>query len=363
MKVALVYDRVNKIGGAERVLKVLHELWPKAPLYTALYNPETAPWADSFEIRTSFLQKIPGAKTRHQWLAWLAPLAFESFDFSDYQLVISVTSAEAKGIITPPGTIHICYCLTPTRYLWSGKTVYEEDGLRGWFLKIFGTGFRVWDFAAAQRPDQMVAISQTVKKRISKYYRRPARIIYPPLETNLLIKEKREEAPFYLLVSRLVKYKRVDLAIKAFNQLGKRLVIVGQGEEERRLKALAKSKIIFVGQLTDEELVGYYQSCRALIFPSEEDFGLVSLEAQAMGRPVIGYIKGGAAETIIPGKTGLLFSKPTTGSLVKAVRTFESKAWQEMDCRQQAKKFSKNRFKKAFKALVEEEWHKHQQAI
>ena len=363
MKVALVYDRVNKIGGAERVLKVLHEIWPKAPLYTALYNQETASWADSFNVKPSFLQKIPGAKTRHQWLAWLAPLAFESFDFSDYQVVISVTSAEAKGIITLPGTIHICYCLTPTRYLWSGKTIYEKDGLKGWFLKTFGIGFRVWDFAAAQRPDLMVAISQTVKRRIGKYYRRPARVIYPPLETNLLKKEKGKDASFYLLVSRLVKYKRVDLAIKAFNQLGKKLIIVGQGEEERRLKALAKSKIIFISQLTDKELVGYYQSCRALIFPSEEDFGLVSLEAQAMGRPVIGYIKGGAAETIIPGKTGLLFPKPTTASLIKAVRTFETKTWQEKDCRQQAKKFSKNKFKKSFKALVEEQWQKHQQTI
>lgn len=361
----MVYDRVNKIGGAERILLALHELWPQAPLFTAVYNSKTAPWAKRFQVKTSFLQKIPLAKTHHQWLALLTPLAFQKLDFSGFDLVISVTSAEAKVIIVSPKTLHICYCLTPTRYLWSGKAIYEGQALKGFGLRFFGPALRIWDFNSAQKPNLMLAISNTVKKRIKKYYRREAEVIYPPLDTKLFEKTKqrklKKDKSFYLLVSRLESYKKVDLAIKAFNQTGEKLVIIGEGEEKQTLKKMAKSNIFFTGQLTDKELVSYYQSCRALIFPGEEDFGLTALEAQSSGRPVIAYGQGGVTETVIAGKTGIFFKKPTPRSLIKALRKFKKHKWSPKICQAQAQKFTKSIFKKKFRQFVEEKWQKHKQ--
>src|SRR3990167_6737087 len=222
MKVAIVYDRVNKWGGAERVLLVLHELFPSAPLYTSVYDPVKAPWAKVFpKIVTSFLQKVPGAKASHEYFALLMPLAFEQFDFSPFDLAISVTSEAAKGIITKPGTIHICYCLTPTRYLWSGYELYFENRLFRSLTAQMVKYLRAWDKVAAQRPDRIVAISKEVQKRIKKYYNLESKIIYPPVSVkyNSLANPNLPKR-FYLLVSRLVPYKRVDFAIKAFNKLG-----------------------------------------------------------------------------------------------------------------------------------------------
>ena len=367
MRIAFVYDRVNKIGGAERVLIALNEIWPEAPLYTAVYNPDTARWANRFKVYPSFLQHIPGARTHHEWLAPLTPMAFEAFDFRQFDVVISLTSAEAKGIITGPQTLHICYCLTPTRYLWSGKSIYEKRGGRSWGLKILGSYLRQWDFVAAQRPDVMVAISQAVQERIRKYYAREAKLIYPPVDvkkfSQKIPKSKKQTSPFYLLVSRLVSYKRVDLAIQAFNDLSKKLVIIGEGEEQSRLRKLAKKNIRFVGRLTDKELVRYYQSCRAVIFPGEEDFGLVAIEAQAAGKPVIGYRHGGLTETVVHGKTGWLFSEPSSQALAQAVTSFENRKWSPALCQQQAKKFAKRKFQKTFQSFVEVQWQKHQQHI
>lgn len=342
---------------------VLNKIWPQAPLYTAVYNPKTAPWAKQFRVKPSFLQKIPGAQSHHEWLAWLTPLAFESFDFSQFNVVISLTSAEAKGIITPPSVLHICYCLTPTRYLWSGKNLYENQGLRSWGLKLWGPYLRQWDQVAAQRPDMIVAISQTVQARIKKYYRRDSQVIYPPVDTKIFknpqsIKVKKlSPAPFYLLVSRLVIYKQVAQAIDAFNRLPqKRLIIVGEGEEKARLQAMAGHNINFVGQLTDGELVSYYQSCQAVIFPGEEDFGLVAVEAAALGKPVIAYGKGGVAETVIHGQTGWLYAEQTASALKQAIVNFEKRRFKSSQCRQQALKFSEQRFIKQFKNFVEAAW-------
>jgi glycosyltransferase involved in cell wall biosynthesis len=368
MKVALVYDRVNKIGGAERVLEVLHEIFPQAPLYTAVYNPSSAPWARKFKVAPSFLNKFPGAKSHHEFYPWLTPLAFESFDFSPFEVVISLTSADAKGIITKPPTLHICYCLTPTRYLWSGYKDYFRSGLVRFLTKPVVNYLRGWDKIAAQRPDVYVAISKNVKRRIKKYYGRESVVIYPPvdmkkfeirnskLETNS--KFKIQNSKFFLVVSRLVPYKRVDIVVETFNKLGLPLKIVGTGMEMRRLKRMAKPNIQFLGQLTDEELVGYYQKCQAVVFPQEEDFGLVPLEAQASGRPVIAFRGGGAMETVVEGKTGLLFSPQTAQVLAEAVERFKKLSFQPEDCRRNVEKFTKERFKKEFKNLVEEEWKK-----
>jgi len=356
MKVALIYDRVNKIGGAERILMALHEIWPEAPLYTAVYNPETAPWAKDFKVITSFLQKFPLAKTTHEIYPWLTPLAFESFDFSQFDVVISITSAEAKGIITKPGTLHICYCLTPTRYLWSGYWDYQIPKI----LRPMITKLRLWDQVAVWRPDVYLAISKNVAQRIRKYYRREAEVIYPPVDVEKFKMQNSPSTPsdYFLIVSRLVPYKKTEIAIEAFNQLGLPLKIVGTGSEEEKLKGLAKENIEFLGQLTDKELLGYYQECQAVIYPQDEDLGLVPLEAQACGKPVIGLRKGGLLETIIEGKTGEFFYPQTVEALVEKVQSFKGPKVQNKykpeNCRKNAERFSKDMFKKAFEEKIAE---------
>ena len=384
MKIALVYDRVNKFGGAERVLLALHKIWPKAPLYTSVYNPAGAPWAKDFKVIPSFVQKFPLAKKHHEIYPWLMPFAFESFNFDKYNVVISITSAEAKGIITKPKTLHICYCLTPTRYLWSGYHHYLDNPRYGLFnslacllMKPLLFKLRQWDKVASQRPDCYIAISKTVQKRIKKYYDRSSSLIYPSVDTNKFKQPPITNHPayrssacagrqspitnYFLVVSRLVSYKRVDIIIKAFNKLGFLLKIIGDGVERKCLEKKAKANIEFLGQkLTDGQLISYYQNCFALVFAGKEDFGLVSLEAQACGKPVIAYKIGGIGETIIRNKTGILFSPQTSEALIKAVRLFKPENFKSQDCYQNAEKFGQKIFYKKFKNLVEERWKKHQ---
>lgn len=365
MKIALVYDRVNKWGGAERVLLALHDLFPDAPLYTSVYSPETAAWASVFpKVIPSFLQNFPLAAIHHELYALLMPIAFEQFNFDQYDLVISVTSEAAKGIITKPGTKHICYCLTPTRYLWSGYGAYFPNGLKRWIVQPAIRYLRGWDKVAAQRPDVLVAISKTVADRIKKYYGREVEVVYPPVsrlknKQSLALRTKSEKLKvaiqnknYFLIVSRLVPYKRVDLAIEAFNSLGLPLVVVGTGSEEGKLRRMAKSNIRFVGQLTDEELAQYYKEARALIFPQEEDFGIVALEAQSLGTPVVAYRAGGALETVIQGQTGEFFWPQTTEALVRAIKSFRKENYDENLVMKNAQKFSKERFKRELLKII-----------
>lgn len=364
MKTALVYDRVNKWGGAERVLLALHELFPDAPLYTSVYNSGTAPWAKVFpRIYTSFLQNWKLARMHHEWLAPLMPLVFESFDFSEYDVVISVTSEAAKGIITRPETLHICYCLTPTRYLWSGYDEYFKRARRPLIQPVVSY-LRKWDKIAAQRPDVMVAISKNVAERIKRYYGREVKVIYPPVE----LQSTKSQAPnfkqiqnakfkilnsgYFLVVSRLVPYKKVDLVVQVFNKLGLPLVVVGTGSEESSLRKKSKSNIKFVGQVSDDELARYYQGCKALIFPQEEDFGIVAVEVQAAGKPVIAYRAGGVLETVIEGKTGMFFDAQTPEALAGAIREFKPENFNPVDCAKNSTRFSKQKFLQEFATLV-----------
>jgi glycosyltransferase involved in cell wall biosynthesis len=365
MKVALVYDRVNKWGGAERVLLVLHELFPNAPLYTSVYSPKNARWAKVFpKVIPSFIQKFPLAKDRHEHFPYLMPIAFETFDFCKFDLVISVTSEAVKGIITVPPTKHICYCLTPTRYLWSGYKDYFKYPPIKYLSQPFIKYLRFWDKIAAQRPDVMIAISTEVQKRIKKYYGRDSTTIFPPVEieqfsirNSQLRKKKTSDqllsTNYYLVVSRLVPYKKVDLVIEAFNELGYPLVVVGTGWEEKKLKGKANNNVIFTGYLTDKELAGYYQKARALIFPQEEDFGLVAVEAQAAGVPVIAYKKGGSIDTIIDGKTGIFFENQTVAEIVNAVKRFVQMNFDTIKIRKNAQKFSKEIFIREFFLLID----------
>lgn len=354
MRVALVYDRVNKWGGAERVLLALHAIFPEAPLYTSVCNLRKAPWASVFTIHTSFLQKFPFASTFHELYAFLMPVAFESFTFDQYDIVISVTSESAKGIITKPGTFHLCYCLTPTRYLWSGFAIYFQNQILRFFAQPIIQYLKQWDIFAAQRPDMMIAISEEVKKRILHYYDRDVAVIYPPitLDTNKNSKREVIDKNYFLIISRLVPYKRIDLAIKACNQLKLPLKIIGTGHEERNLQKIAGKHIEFLGTLTDQEIINYYRNCIAFIFTGEEDFGLTVLEAQKFGKPVIAFAAGGALETIIPGKTGEFFFPQTIKALRETLEKFDKFSYNSKDCMNQAKKFDLRTFQKKFSSII-----------
>ena len=353
-KVAIVYDRVNKWGGAERVLLSIHEIFPDAPLFTSVYDRKKALWAKVFpKVYTSFLQNIPFAKSNHEFFAPLMPLAFESFDLTGFDLVISVTSEAAKGVIVGKNTKHICYCLTPTRYLWSHYNEY----FKGLSFKVVTMPFvkylRWWDKRAAKRPDVMIAISNEVKNRIKKYYNRDSITIFPPVDTatTRIIVAKRKG--YYLLVSRLdYGYKKVELAIEAFNRLGYSLVVVGSGREEFKLKSMSKKNIKFVGRVSEKRLSDYYRGAKALIMPQEEDFGIVSVEAQIYGVPVIAYKKGGALDTVIDGKTGVFFKEQKIESLINAVRKFEKTKFVGDNLFANAKRFSKERFKKEIRKIL-----------
>lgn len=354
MKVALVYDRVNKWGGAERVLLALHELFPDAPLYTSVYNSSTAPWAKVFpKVIPSFLQNFPFAQTRHDLYALLMPIAFESLDLTGFNLVISITSEAAKGIITGPETLHICYCLTPTRYLWSGYDQYFSGFARRPLSKLPVRYLKAWDKVAAQRPDVMIAISQNVADRIKRYYGREAKVVHPPVEVPRVLRVPRApRGNYFLVVSRLVPYKKIDLVVKAFNELELPLVVVGTGSERGSLRRQSKSNIHFMGQVSDDELARYYQGCKALVFPQEEDFGIVAVEAQAVGKPVIAYRAGGALETVVEGKTGMFFDEQTPEALVGTIREFKPENFNPVNCAKNSARFSKQKFLKEFATLV-----------
>lgn len=348
-RIALVYDRVNKWGGAERVLLALHELFPKAPLYTSVYHKENAPWAKVFSIKPTFLQRFSMVISSHERFPFLMPIAFESFSFDDYDIVISVTSEAAKGIVTSSKTVHICYCLTPTRYLWSGYAEYFSNAIFRILALPFVFYLRAWDVSAAQRPDVIIAISREVKERIKHFYKRDAVVIYPPLTFTAKKNTKIDgDGAYFLIVSRLVPYKKIQIAIQACNKLKLSLVIVGAGTEENNLRRIAGSTITFISNLTDEELVRYYKGCRALIFPGSEDFGLTVVEAQSFGKPVIAYKGGGALETVVSGKTGEFFYPHSSTALIKILKDFDQRRYKEKDCRTQAKKFAKENFTREF---------------
>lgn len=345
MKTALVHDYLTQLGGGEKVLSVLCEMFPEAPIYTLIYSEKATDgvFRDK-KIHTSFLQKIPGAKRFFRGLIWLMPLAVEQFDFSDFDLVISVSHSYGKGVITRPGTKHVSYCLTPTRYLW------HDPGLPLSFItNPVLTYLRIWDYQASKRPDHFIADSKNVRERIKKYYNRDSEVIYPPVETDRF---QISDGPkdYFLIVGRLVPYKRFDLAIEAFSRLPEeKLFVVGDGPERKKLEAkcrkLGAGNINFFGNVPDPELMGYYACCKALLYPQEEDFGIIPVEAMASGRPVIAYRRGGVLETVIEGETGLFFNEQNTESLIEAVKNFDEGRFDSERIRRHAEKFDKKIFK------------------
>lgn len=351
LRVALVYDRVNKWGGAERVVIALKKIFPHADLYTSVYEESKSSWASKINVIPSFLQSIPFARSHHEWLGALMPLAFESFKFNNYDLVISVTSESAKGVITGPQTKHLSIILTPTRYLWSGYKFYFKNKI----LKRIATPIvwylRTWDKVAANRPDKLIAISEVVRTRISKYYGLASDIIYPPLMIKSH-KYKREVKNYYLVVSRLVPYKRVDLAIKAANKLKFPLKVIGTGSEYDGLRRIAGNTVEFIGYAGEDELKQYYSECKALIFPGIEDFGLVMIEAQSFGAPVIAYRAGGAVEIVKEGTTGEFFDKQNVVSLINKLKTFSANRYNTDACKKNAQRFTYEIFEENIKKAI-----------
>ena len=358
LRVALVHDWLTGQRGGEKVLEVFAEIFPSAPIYTLIHFPGSqAPEIEKRRIETSFLQRFPGLRRCYRYYLPWYPLAAELFDLQSYDLILSSSHCVAKGVIPRPGALHICYIHSPMRYAWSQYFSYFSPDKLGIFSRYFIPPIvhrlRIWDVCASHRVDHFIANSRTVADRVERYYRRSSEVIHPPVDTRFYKLGEREE-DYFLIVSALVPYKRIDLAIEAFNRSGRRLKIVGVGPDYKKLKRQAGPNIELSGSLEAEDLRSVYQSARALIMPGEEDFGINSLESQACGVPVIALNRGGATETVIAGETGVFFSDPNVSSLLGALDKFEAIAFNKNSIRKNALTFSRETFKAAAAAYFRE---------
>lgn len=352
LNIALVTEELTQLGGAEKVLDALLELFPKAPVYTIVWDRErTNHRYDKFDIRPSFIQKMPFGVKKYKWYLTLMPRAVEKMDLSGYDIIFSITSALAKGVKTNKNQIHICYCNTPTRYLWTDREEYVKNAPIPFFIRPFMpkilNNLQKWDLKASSRPDYFIANSENVKKRIKKYYDRESDVIYPNVDVTRFQKaSSNTKENYYILVSRLEPYKKVELVLDAFKNLKERLIVVGGGTKEKEMKDRASSNVTFLGRVPDEKLPELYAKARAFIFPQNEDFGITAVEAMAAGTPVIAYKEGGALETVVSGKTGEFFFPQTEEALAEKVINFNSKKYLKGNLIEQAEKFNKAIFKK-----------------
>ncbi|MBM3702597.1 MAG: glycosyltransferase family 4 protein [Actinobacteria bacterium] len=364
MKVAIVHDYLNQYGGAERVIEVMHEIFPEAPVFTSIYQPENMP--DSFkkmDIRVTFMQKFPFLDRFYKKYFMLYPIAMKSLKVKDFDIIISSSSSFAKGVKKRKNAVHVCYCYTPTRFIWYYNFYIKKENftkiISTFLLPLFIKSLKKWDLKAVEGVDKFIAISNHIKNKIKACYKRDSEVIYPPVdfEKFKINEASKERGSYFLVVSRLNAYKNIDMAINACKKLNQNLKIIGTGLYLKELKKIAgdSKKIEFLGRVSDEELCSYYSGCRALIFPGEEDFGISPLEAQASGRPVIAYAKGGALETIIDGETGIFFKEDNEDSLSESISDFinmENNFIPEV-IRKHALKFDKEVFKKSLKAYID----------
>ena len=372
LKIALVHDFLTKIGGAEKVLLLLHEMFPDAPIYTTIYdNRGTKGLFKDCSIITSSLDKYPAFIKNHtKYFLPFYPKAVEEYDLSEYDIVISSSNSFAHGVITSPKTFHLCYCHSPMRYAWDYAHEYLIEnnigfGLKGLFVRKTMHNIRVWDKIASDRVDSWIANSENVRNRIKKYYQFDSEVIFPPAPIEKI--EASDDIPddYYLIVSRLEPYKKVDLAIRAFSKLDKPLVVIGIGSELNNLKKIAGKNIEFLGWQSDKSVYEYMKNAKALIFPGEDDAGITPIESMAAGRPVIAYNKGGAKECIIEGKTGILFDGSTEESLISAVLELEKNylSFSSKNCRQRAEEYSTSNFKEKFTRVLEKTYLEYKEGL
>lgn len=365
LKVAIVHDFLTYWGGAEQVLLSLHHIYPDAPIYTLLYDEKMDEYFPNARIRVSFLGKLPNfLRKRKKFMLPLMPTAAETFDLSGFDLVISSSGSFAKGVIVKPRTLHVSYCHAPTRFLWDWYNNYLEENHIGKIKKLVVVPIlhlmRIWDRSASERVDFYVANSQNTARRIKKFYGRDSEVIYPPVDFTKFSAMKNlpsvPEKDYYLIVSRLSPYKKIDIAITAFNKMNLPLVIIGEGSDRRRLEKMAEDNIKFLGFQDEEHLAAYYQGAKALIFPGEDDFGITIVEAMSFGKPVLAYGRGGALETVIPGKTGELFMSEVPEILADSVRRMsrDMEKYDAKEIKTHAEKFSRENFEKEFKKFVDE---------
>lgn len=368
-RIAIVHDFFHTFGGAERVTLTLSELYPDAPIYTLYYDKKLDPWFGQRKIVTSYMQKWKFIPAR--FLIGFFPRAIESFDFNDFDVVISSSHSFSKNILTNPQTIHICYCHTPMRYIWDAAHIHlKSQAYRTPLGRLFGLveliagnilhHLRIWDRLGVSRVDHFVANSHFVADRIHKFYRRNSQVIYPPVDVDK-ITVSTEDHGHFIVVARLSQYKRLDLVVQACNELKLPLVVIGTGEMEAELKKLAGPTVKITGWISDEEKINYIRTAKALIFPGEEDFGIVPVELQAAGKPVIAYGKGGCLETVIDGKTGIFFHEQTITSVKSSIQEFLNRAG-EFDPQvisQHAQTFSRERFQNEIKQLVDNLFEEH----
>jgi glycosyltransferase involved in cell wall biosynthesis len=356
-RVALVHDWLTGMRGGEKVLEVLCELFPNATLFTLLHNRGAmSPTVERMKIQTSFIDRLPFKAQHYRNYLPLMPIAIESMDLSGFDLILSTSHAVAKGAIPRNGATHICYCFTPMRYVWDQYDEYFGKGKAGLAtrlaMKLVAPYLRTWDVNSCSRVHHFIADSHHVAERIRRYYARSADVLHAPVNVQQFRVSNANDG-YYLIVSALVPYKKVDLAIQTFNQLGEKLVIVGTGPEEAKLRSLSNQNIEFAGWASDGQLPTYYAQCRALIFPGEEDFGIVPLEAMASGKPVIAFAKGGALETVVDGETGIFFSEQTPEALLAAIRKSQSVSFSPEVIRMHAEKFDRKAFKEKLKKSIE----------
>lgn len=358
MKLAIVHDYLNQYGGAERVIEALNEIYKDSPIYTSIYDAERMPATfRKMDIRTSFMQKIPFIKKIFKYCLFLYPKAFQSFDLSGYDIILSSSSAFAKGIKKDKNVLHICYCYTPARFLWDYENYIKKEK-KGFLIKfilpLILKRLKKWDLKNNEGVDYFISISENIKNRIKSVYGLESDVIYPPVNINHYNINNSEDG-YFLIVSRLNSYKNLDLVIKCFNKLSNlKLKIVGTGPFQNKLKLMAGSNTEFVGRVDEDELVRLYSRCRAFIFPGNEDFGITPIEAQASGKPVIAFKMGGALETIIDKKTGIFFDENTEESFLGAINRFleVEKMFDKEEIRKNAERFDKEIFKKKINEYV-----------
>ncbi len=359
MKVAIVHDWLNQMGGAENVLETLVDMFPGSPVYTSIYDPDSMPPEyRSWDIRTSFMQHFPGVTSHHQMYLPFYPLAFETFRLDDFDVIISNKSGFCHGVKKGSNAVHISYCLTPTRFLWMYDSYRERESIgkaADLALRPLLALLRRWDLMAARkRVDHFIAISTEIQARIKRIYGRESKVIFPPVDTQSFQVSESPPEDFFLVASRLIPYKRIDLAIEAANRLGLKLVVVGDGRDRKKLEAMAGPTVRFLGRVSKVELRSLLSRCSAFVFPGLEDFGIAPVEAMASGRPVIAYKGGGALDTVVPGVTGEFFYPQTAEALAEVLSKFDPLAYNPMECRKQAEKFDASIFRREFMEFLEQ---------